>query len=377
MFYPFYINKMNHIFKRWTKTIGLIYFFLLISLHSTQSIQQILDMDPENIATLSKMFSGVDTVQLYHLLSDSTFYEQGSVDKELMYYKTAIGFWATASNEKAVFVFAPTDNRLSFLPDIAISASEGFKITWRNSAQVYFDTTIDSSVWDGITFMGTMGGSTFKVVVDYVVQYALATTYYQPFSVYQQYPGSRFISASSCDESVWFLFEQLATLQISLNPVIVPKKVKIILYSPCVPEIYSMNVTQHKTEVISYFQQLKRCLHIRSTQHVVTLSEFTGVYSGCLSRYAYLYKDADSLYKVNLTIPYAENLNPTEGVPQPLGWEGGYTWVDLAIVAIFLGAFVVGIFLLLRKSLVFDYSACGSGTANDNIKHTKFRDQIL
>eukprot|EP00638_Chattonella_subsalsa_P009861 CAMPEP_0117765652 /NCGR_PEP_ID=MMETSP0947-20121206/20277_1 /TAXON_ID=44440 /ORGANISM="Chattonella subsalsa, Strain CCMP2191" /LENGTH=319 /DNA_ID=CAMNT_0005588423 /DNA_START=281 /DNA_END=1240 /DNA_ORIENTATION=+ len=318
------------------------------------------------------MFDQVESVQIYHLLADSTIYEQGTVNKELMFYETAIGFWSTNSNEKAVLSYEPNNMRLSLLPEIAISSNEGYQVAWENEANVYYDVDIDSSVWDSITYMGTMGGSTFTYLLDYALQFSELFNNYQPFSVYEQYPGNRFIAATSCDEFVWFLFEQLASLQISLNPVVVPKKVKIILYSECAPEIYSMNSTQHKTEVASYFQQMKRCLHIRSLQHITTLSEFTGFYSGCLVEYAYLYKDPYSLYKVNLTIPYADNVNPTEDVPQPIGYEGGFTWVDICIAILITGAFFAGVALALRKSLVLEKY----GYQKDMVNHQRLKENV-
>lgn len=333
----------------------LLLFFLQISTKWNVAMAEKAVLDESAAAALSLMFADVDSVQLYHLLADSTIYEHGTVDKELMYYETAIGFWSTTTGEKAVLSFEPENGELSLLPDIGISGTEGYQVTWSNKAHVYYDVNIDSSVWDGITFMGTMGGSTLKYLLDSAQQFAAKYTYYQPFSVYDQYPGNRFIAATSCDEFVWYLFEQIASLQISLNPVVVPKKVKIILYSEESPEIYPTNTTQHKTEVASYFQQMKRCLHIRSLQHITTLSEFTGFYSSCLVDYAFLYRDPTTLYKVTLTIPYADNVNPTEDVPQPLGYSGGFTWVDLGIATLILGAFFLGAVLAFRRTLASDH----------------------
>jgi len=299
------------------------------------------------------MFDEVESLQIYHLLAESAFYEQGTIDRELSFYETAIGFWATSTGEKAVFSYEPSSGRLSLLPDVGPPGG-GDQIVWKNTGHVYYEANIDPDRWEGFIYMGTMGGSTFEHILETALWYATSKTAYQPFSVYREFPGHRYVSASSCDEFVWYMFDQLASLQINLTPVAVPKKVRIILYAAEEPEDYPLDTPEQRQEVASYFRSLKLCLHMRSLRSLDTLNELTGFYSGCMNMTAYLYKNNDEVYKVSLSVPFAGSLFETDEVPPPAKFHRVFNWVDITLMLLILGMSIAGLVVILQKSTLME-----------------------
>ena len=85
--------------------------------------------------------------------------------------------------------------------------------------------------------------------MDVSIEYGRANPDFQPFSVYNKYPGSELLRASSPDDFVWHLISEFGRLGVTLHPVLAPKRVRMVLFSNRVPDTLQVRFRNRKSEV--------------------------------------------------------------------------------------------------------------------------------
>ncbi|CAM9822002.1 unnamed protein product [Sphacelaria rigidula] len=89
--------------------------------------------------------------------------------------------------------------------------------------------------------MGETTGAFFSYAVEFSTGYLRENPRYQPFSVYEDYPGRAFVTASSCDEYVWELLSAAQERGVRLAPAVMPRKYKIVIYTETAPEVITLD----------------------------------------------------------------------------------------------------------------------------------------
>ncbi|CAM9824523.1 unnamed protein product [Choristocarpus tenellus] len=126
---------------------------------------------------------------MYHLQATGMLYEKGGLNHEMSFYLTAIAFHSEENPDlkKVALAYYPTNMTLSLLPLIS---EDGQELRWEHQdASMGYVLGIDQGYWIGASYMGETTGAFFNFVVDYSIDYHFEHPHYQPFSVYEEYPG--------------------------------------------------------------------------------------------------------------------------------------------------------------------------------------------
>ncbi|CAM9223924.1 unnamed protein product, partial [Discosporangium mesarthrocarpum] len=184
---------------------------------------------------IDELFRSNEIIHMYHLQATGQLYEKGGLNHDMSFYLTAIAFRSMDRPElKVALSYYPANMTLSLLPLIS---PDGQLLHWENQeASMGYVLDVDQRYWTGVSYMGQTTGAFFSFMSTFSRDYLLGHPHYQPFSVYEEYPGRAFVMASSCDEFVW---ESIAAAQekgVRVAPNILPAKVKIIIYTQTEPE---------------------------------------------------------------------------------------------------------------------------------------------
>jgi len=337
-------------------------------------------------------FGPTESVQVYHLLADRTVTEVGTINDEITFQETAVGFVGTAGEKGArlVLAFEPRNLTLSLLPAITPSgagwdssrgssggrtvslspvggsgdqrspkpawdpsiAGDVPQIRWDSPGAIYVSDEIESGQWTTLTYMGSHGGSVLKYVLDFTLEYGRRYRHYQPFSVYRRDSNQVFVAATSCDEFVWSVFEELARLSVTLKPVLSPPKVQIIFYALAEPSVAdSVHSGTQLAAVAAHFEEMRRCLRTHPLQRLQTLTDFTGYYSRCLEDVAFVWAGEGRFYRVPLATNIAGDVDQQPAqLPEAQLYRTRFTWVDILILVLLAAGFAVGIFMMLARA---------------------------
>ncbi|CAM9243148.1 unnamed protein product [Scytosiphon promiscuus] len=187
-----------------------------------------------------EVFRSNEVLQMYHLQATAQLYEQGGLNHDLSFFLTAVGFHSVDRPEvKVSMAYHPTNMTISLLPVIS---EDGRGLRWdHQAASTSLVMGVDQAYWTAGSYMGETTGAFFSYAVEFSLDYYQIHPRYQPFSVYEDYPGREFLTASSCDEYVWALFSAAQTRGVRLTPALLPQKHKIVIYSHTEPEIIVLN----------------------------------------------------------------------------------------------------------------------------------------
>ncbi|CAM9148025.1 unnamed protein product [Chrysoparadoxa australica] len=321
-------------------------------------------------AELKTRFEETESLRIFHLMGTDTLLEKGALNKGLDCFVTAVGFSSTENDYKIALEFQPAGMTLSLLPVIDIGQDGVHHLTWHTDTELTYIEDI-TSYWESATDMGESTGAVFQGIIDYAMGWAADWPVYQPFSVYKEYPGEALISATGTDEFAWAMFERLSVVGVQISPVVVPKKVKVVLYSDDQPEIVTVTEdtdeesTRIRQEVVGYYEDIGLCLSKRKFNQVTSLMDFTE-YFDCLTDRAYLHWDHDDLhgnssyYKVSLSERYADHIVAPEELPTSEGLqEGSLTFADWALSMGMIAMLVLGAAAAMVKSGIVRYYCYG------------------
>eukprot|EP00903_Cladosiphon_okamuranus_P006594 g6441.t2 len=191
-------------------------------------------------SSVPEVFRSSEVLQMYHLQATEQLYEQGGLNHDMSFFLTAVAFYSLERPDvKISLAYHPTNMTISLLPVIS---EDGRGLRWdHQSASTSYVMAVDQSYWTAGSYMGETTGAFFSYAVEFSLDYHVRNPRYQPFSVYEDYPGREFLTASSCDEYVWALLSAAQTRGVRLKPALLPQKHKIVIYSHSEPEIIALN----------------------------------------------------------------------------------------------------------------------------------------
>ncbi|KAG5193069.1 hypothetical protein JKP88DRAFT_346426 [Tribonema minus] len=341
--------------------------------------------------TLSDFFGGAEVVQMYHLGAIDTLYEQGGLNHALNFRLTALAFKSMETeSSQVVLCYQPSNMTISLVPIISddglsvtwshlgasavytkdIDSDDGLSVTWSHlGASAAYTKDIDSDYWSSASYLASTTGSMFSAAVQLAAKYHQENPHYQPFSVYQKYPGRQLVAASSCDEFVWVLVEAANSKGVQVTPSILPKKIKIIVYADNKPVLididdpsdgggaaprleavsYYRNLvirlhpgdggSSPRLEVVSYYRDLGVCLQTRKYSFITSLSDFAK-YFDCLSSVAYIGLDQYRYLRINLTSSVMDHVVAPAVLPDIK--RNRPSWIDIALITAILMGMTAG-----------------------------------
>ncbi|CAM9282647.1 unnamed protein product [Ectocarpus sp. 4 AP-2014] len=193
-------------------------------------------LDDASGATVGEVFRSSEVLQMYHLQATAQLYEQGGLNHDMSFFLTGVAFYSVERPDvKVSIAYHPTNMTISLLPVIS---EDGRELRWdHQAASVSYVMGVDQAYWNAGSYMGETTGAFFSYAVEFSLEYHQLHPRYQPFSVYEDYPGREFLTASGCDEFVWALLSAAQTRGVRLTPALLPQKHKIVIYSHSKPEI--------------------------------------------------------------------------------------------------------------------------------------------
>ncbi|CAM9711848.1 unnamed protein product, partial [Ectocarpus fasciculatus] len=193
-------------------------------------------LDDASGATVGEVFRSSEVLQMYHLQATAQLYEQGGLNHDMSFFLTGVGFYSLERPDvKVSMAYHPTNMTISLLPVIS---EDGRELRWdHQAASASYVMGVDQAYWNAGSYMGETTGAFFSYAVEFSLEYHRLHPRYQPFSVYEDYPGREFLTASGCDEFVWALLSAAQTRGVRLTPALLPQKHKIVIYSHTEPEI--------------------------------------------------------------------------------------------------------------------------------------------
>eukprot|EP00752_Nemacystus_decipiens_P004023 g3684.t2 len=191
-------------------------------------------------ASVAGVFRSSEVLQMYHLQATAQLYEQGGLNHDMSFVLTAVAFYSLERPDtKVSMAYHPTNMTISLLPVIS---EDGRELRWdHQAASTSYVMGVDQAYWTAGSYMGETTGAFFSYAVEFSLDYNVRNPRYQPFSVYEDYPGREFLRASSSDEYVWALLSAAQTRGVRLTPALLPQKHKTIIYSHSQPEIIVLN----------------------------------------------------------------------------------------------------------------------------------------
>ncbi|CAN0262466.1 unnamed protein product [Ectocarpus sp. 6 AP-2014] len=193
-------------------------------------------LDDASGATVGEVFRSSEVLQMYHLQATAQLYEQGGLNHDMSFFLTGVAFYSVERPDvKVSIAYHPTNMTISLLPVIS---EDGRELRWdHQAASVSYVMGVDQAYWNAGSYMGETTGAFFSYAVEFSLEHHRLHPRYQPFSVYEDYPGREFLTASGCDEFVWALLSAAQTRGVRLTPALLPQKHKIVIYSHSKPEI--------------------------------------------------------------------------------------------------------------------------------------------
>lgn len=292
-------------------------------------------------------FNSNEQVQLYLLRGQDTLYERGGLDKTLQYVITGLGFVSLDHDDKVLVMgMIPKDGTISLLPVIG---ADGGSLSWPyHFAEIVLSVTIDASYWASISQVATTTGALVSGLAEDVLKLSSDKELrYQPFSVYREFPGVRWLQAEAADEFAWSLLENAAARGVKMVPRVLPAKVKINYYSAQPPTLLNTAGTSDAgrtalTTVIAHYRALEVCLSQGKFQYVENLQDFATFYD-CSSDVAILPENATHYWVANLSTSGIHHVIAAEGLDEVYLVSYGLTTFDKGLVVVVCGLVALGI----------------------------------
>jgi len=108
-----------------------------------------------------------------------------------------------------------------------IEGEEKF-VSWENEGKVYYNQEIVSTGYITAHYIAPTTGAVLSKILSLAVEYPSIYPRYQPFEVSNM--GKLVIRSSNSDDFVWHMFDYLARMNVDIQPVLVPQRMKLRLY---------------------------------------------------------------------------------------------------------------------------------------------------
>jgi hypothetical protein len=224
--------------------------------------------------------------------------------------------------------------------------------------------------------------------MDVSLAYGLANPNYQPFSVYDTYPGKELLAASSPDNFVWTILAEFGKLGVTLHPVLAPKKVRIVLFSNHVPDVLQVccaccfallplsasifasngarpqvssgsdRVSQRvRATIRDFYINFNTCIQQRRFRSVDSLESFVKA-CDCLDNVAFLLQSQNATegtyHRVVLSSNQIGHFVAAEVIEEPTIEVDEMSWVDMGAVGFIVAILLLGINGILLKTHVYE-----------------------
>jgi len=192
---------------------------------------------PIDWSTLPKS-NPTDRVEVWYLVAPLLACSYVDDFAPLGAFHSGIGFVNNASKWSFTINFDayPTFTGV-FLPNITQYPNGTYDITWQNFGALFIYDGINTTYWEQRVLVATMTGDGLNKIIPWFPTTNETFMYYNPWSVYDHWPGTLLLGPFECFTFSWVVFIEIQKLGGKFIPDAVAKQTIFALYSGTTPQV--------------------------------------------------------------------------------------------------------------------------------------------